>query len=76
MKRQRLELLTQIKYTLIYDEKIDKPVVDKILADYEKRQRPTAIRSEEEHSRIDSPQVLEGAAAYNEGPGGTQEGAA
>lgn len=37
--RQRLELLTQIKYTLIYDERIDKPIVDKILADYEKRQR-------------------------------------
>lgn len=33
--RQRLELLTQIKYTLIYDERIDKPVVDKILADFE-----------------------------------------
>ena len=38
MKRQRLELLTQIKYTLIYDEKIDKPVVDKIIGDYMKRQ--------------------------------------
>ena len=37
--RQRLELLTQIKYTLIYDERIDKPVVDKILADYEKKMR-------------------------------------
>ena len=36
-KRQRLELLTQIKYTLIYDERIDQPIVDKILADYEKR---------------------------------------
>ena len=76
MKRQRLELLTQIKYTLIYDEKIDKPVVDKILADYEKRQRPATIRSEEDHSRIESPEALEGAAAFTEGPGGTQEGAA
>jgi len=28
-------MLTQIKYTLIYDERIDKPVVDKILAEYE-----------------------------------------
>jgi len=35
LKRQRLELLTQIKYTLIYDERIDKPVVDKILADHD-----------------------------------------
>lgn len=30
-------MLTQIKYTLIYDERIDKPVVDKILAEYEQK---------------------------------------
>ena len=30
-------MLTQIKYTLIYDERIDKPVVDKILADYDQQ---------------------------------------
>ena len=45
-KRQRLELLTQIKYTLIYDERIDKPVVDKILADYEKKQKQSSVSDE------------------------------
>ena len=38
-KRQRLELLTPIKYTLIYDERIDLPIVEKLLKDYEKKQR-------------------------------------
>jgi len=45
-KRQRLELLTQIKYTLIYDERIDKPVVDKILADYDKKLKQQALNQD------------------------------
>jgi len=38
--------LTQIKYTLIYDERIDKPVVDKILADYDKKLKQQALNQE------------------------------
>ena len=31
----RLELLTQIKYTLIYDERVDQAGIDKLLNEYE-----------------------------------------
>ena len=31
----RLELLPQIKYTLIYDEQVDRAEIDKVLNEYE-----------------------------------------
>ena len=34
-KRMRLELLTQIKYTLVYDEQVDQAGIDKHLLEYE-----------------------------------------
>ena len=43
VKRQRLDLLTQIKYTLIYDDKVDREPVDKFLKEYEKQQRLLGI---------------------------------
>ena len=33
----RLELLTQIKYTLIYDEQVDQAGIDMRLKEYEER---------------------------------------
>ena len=36
-KRMRLELLTQIKYTLIYDEQVDQAGIDMRLKEYEER---------------------------------------
>ena len=39
IKRQRLELLTQIKYTMVYDERVDKEPVDNFLKEYEKKMR-------------------------------------
>ena len=36
-KRMRLELLTQIKYTLIYDEQVDQAGIDKQLKEYEEK---------------------------------------
>ena len=33
----RLELLTQIKYTLIYDEQVDRAGIDKLLSAYEEK---------------------------------------
>ena len=35
LKRMRLELLPQIKYTLIYDEQVDRAEIDKVLNEYE-----------------------------------------
>ena len=37
LKRMRLEILTQIKYTLIYDEQVDRPGIDKLLSEYEEK---------------------------------------
>lgn len=36
-KRQRMELLTQIKYTLVYDERVDREPVQAMLDAYEAR---------------------------------------
>ena len=37
LKRMRLELLPQIKYTLIYDEQVDRAGIDKVLNEYEEK---------------------------------------
>ena len=59
-KRQRLELLTQIKYTLIYDERIDKPVVDKILADYDKKLKQQALNQDQQPDETNVAAAQEG----------------
>ena len=46
-KRMRLELLTQIKYTLIYDEQVDQAGIDKLLNEYEHQAQQQSLKERE-----------------------------
>ena len=46
-KRMRLELLTQIKYTLVYDEQVDQAGIDKLLNEYEKQAQQQSLKERE-----------------------------
>ena len=43
----RLELLTQIKYTLVYDEQVDQAGIDKILNEYENKAQQKSLKERE-----------------------------
>ena len=53
----RLELLPQIKYTLIYDEQVDRAEIDKVLNEYEEnihRQNVLELEATKKEQVIDA----------------------